>query len=95
MFIKLSSAGAATLEESDNFKAFKVVSEVAPEHAAAALGGAGKIDGEHAWIEPAWLRQSGPDDAAWRAGLEKMLEYAGKSGWVNGAGAVRAHIEWL
>ncbi len=94
MFIKLSGTADASLEEADNFKAFKVVSSVAPEQAKAALGAAGRIEGDHAWIEPAWLRQTGPADEAWQAGLGKMLEFAAKSGWVNGDGAVRAHIEW-
>jgi hypothetical protein len=95
MFIKLSAALPATLEDAGNFKAFKVVSDVTPEQAGAALGGAGRLDGDHAWIEPAWLRQNGADDAEWQAGLDKMLDYAGKSGWVDAAGAVRAHIEWV
>jgi hypothetical protein len=93
MFIKLT-AGAATLEDIDNFKAFKVTSSLPPEAAASALAAAGRLDGAHAWINPAWLQANGrPDDPTWVAGLEKMLGYAKSAGWVDEIGAVRAHIE--
>jgi hypothetical protein len=94
MLIKLTHGNPAALDGASDFKSFKVVSAVAQDQAAAALGDAGKFDGEYAWIDAAWLKESGPDDDAWREGLAKMIGYAEKSGWLDPAGAIRAHIEW-
>ena len=33
------------------------------------------------------------DDPAWKSQLAGMVEYARSKGWVNDAGAIRAHIE--
>jgi hypothetical protein len=30
----------------------------------------------------------------WLASLDGMLEYAGAHGWLDDAGAIRAHVEW-
>jgi hypothetical protein len=92
MFIKISAATPATLEDPDNFKAFKVVtSATPPEDAFASFG---RLDGGHVWVNPAWLKANGrPDDANWLAGLDKMLSYAKSAGWLDDTGAVRAHIE--
>jgi hypothetical protein len=91
MIIKITAAGAATLEDADNFKAFKVVSAAAP---AAAFAAVGRLDGDHVWVNPAWLKAHGrSDDSDWLTGLEKMLNYAKGAGWLDERGAVRAHIE--
>jgi len=91
MFIKIPAVGAATLEDADNFKAFKVVSAAAP---ASAFAGIGRLDGDHVWVDIAWLKANGrSDDSNWLAGLDKMLNYAKRSGWLDETGAVRAHIE--
>jgi hypothetical protein len=93
MFIKVASEGGPSLEDAGNFKAFKVVSEIPLEAAAPLLAGVGRVDGTHIWVDPAWLKANGPDDAGWQTGLAKMLDYAKTAGWVDDAGAVRAHIE--
>jgi len=91
MIINIQAAGPATLEDADNFRAFKVVSAAAPASAFAAIG---RLDGGHVWVNPAWLKAHGrPDDETWATGLEKMLNYAKTAGWVDEAGYVRAHIE--
>lgn len=96
MFVKLSSAGVASLEDADNFKAFKIVAEGHGATAAPGLSSIGRLDGEHVWVDPGWLKVNGrPDDAGWIAGLDKMLAYAKTAGWVDDHGAVRAHIETL
>jgi hypothetical protein len=95
MFINLN-AGTATLEDVDNFKAFKVTTSLKPAEITVALATAGRVEGTHIWINAAWLKAHGrPNDAAWLAGLNKMLDYAKGAGWVDEHGAVRAHIETL
>jgi len=91
MFIKIPAAGPATLEDADNFMAFKVVSAAAPASAFAPIG---RIDGDHVWVDTAWLKAHGrPADPDWLAGFEKMLTFAKGAGWLDESGAVRAHIE--
>jgi hypothetical protein len=91
MIIRIPTTGPATLEDAGNFKAFKVVSAAAPAASFAAIG---RLDGDHVWVNPAWLKSNGPsNDAEWLAGLEKMLSYAKGAGWLDDNGAVRAHIE--
>jgi hypothetical protein len=81
MFINLG-AGTATLEDIDNFKIFRVTTSLARTERQQALTAIGRPDGAYIWI-----------DAAWLAGFAKMLDYAKDAGWVDGTGAIRAHIE--
>jgi hypothetical protein len=92
MFIKIPASGPATLEDPDNFKAFKIVSAAAaPQSAFAAIG---RRDGDHVWVNAGWLKAHGrPEDPGWLAGLDKMLSFAKGAGWLDGTGAVRAHVE--
>jgi len=91
MIIKIPAAGPATLEDVDNFKAFKVVSAAAPASAYATIG---RLDGDHVWVNQTWLKTNGrPNDETWLTGLEKMLNYAKTAGWLDETGAVRAHNE--
>ncbi len=39
-------------------------------------------------------RQGRPVDRAWESGFAEMLEFAGRHGWIEDDGAVRAHVEW-
>ncbi len=92
MFIKIPPDGPATLEDPDNFKAFKVITHAAAP--ASAYATIGRLDGDHVWVNPGWLKTNGRgDDANWLAGLDKMLNYAKTAGWLDDTGAVRAHIE--
>jgi hypothetical protein len=92
MFIKIPASGPATLEDPDNFKAFKIVSAAAA--AQSAFASIGRRDGDHVWVNPGWLQDNGrPEDSAWLAGLDKMLGYAKGAGWLDDSGAVRAHVE--
>jgi hypothetical protein len=58
------------------------------------LGDLGRLDGDHVWLDVAGLRAAGqPGDAAWGAGFDGMIGYAGSKGWLDEAGtAVRAHV---
>jgi len=90
MFIKIPEAGPATLEDVDNFKAFKIVL-AAPD---TAPGPVGRRDGAYVWVNVAWLQANGrPDEADWQARLDNMLGYAKRAGWIDESGAVRGHIE--
>lgn len=83
MMIRIRVAGpaaAVSLAEPDDFTSFKVVVETPP----------------HVFIDPdQLLAMSGErsEDPEWRAGFERMLEYARGHGWVNGQGDIRAHVE--
>ncbi len=63
---------------------------------AALLGkGAGVVDGEHAYIETAALRQmsTGLVSPGWDERFAAMLEYASSKGWIDDRGRVQAHFE--
>jgi len=52
-------------------------------------------DGQHAWIEPDWLReQAGPlaEDAGWQSGFSAMIDFARSKGWLDEQGRIRAHV---
>jgi hypothetical protein len=63
-----------------------------------AVGGLGLVtgDGGHIYIEPAALTSLAGGlgySAQWQASLLAMIGFAAKSGWVDDAGRVRAHVE--
>ncbi|MBV1797744.1 hypothetical protein [Siccirubricoccus sp. G192] len=97
MLIRVTREHALRLEAPEDLKRFKLLVEgdIAGEALARALGEAGRLEGEHAWIAPDWLRRASglAADPEWQAGFAKMVEFAAKQGWVNEAGAIRAHIE--
>ena len=101
MFVKVAADGGVSLEDRDNFRAFKLVVEGAParlDQARRALAGTAEIpDQSHAWIYGQSLRQR-PEvagNAAWQGNLGAMIEKAKPHGWVDEAKkAIRAHIEW-
>lgn len=68
-----------SLVDPENFKEFSV--EVKPA--------------KHAWIDRSMVESLAGElaqDPEWRQGLEGMLQYASSLGWVDSAGAIRAHI---
>jgi hypothetical protein len=97
MLVRVTREHALRLEAPEDLKRFKLLVEgdTAGEALTRALGEAGRLEGGHAWISPDWLRRASglAGDAGWQAGFAKMLEFAAKQGWVNEAGAIRAHIE--
>ena len=101
MFIKLSSNGSVTLEDRDNFRAFKLVIEGGPEGleiARRALNGIVEIpDQGIAWVSERQLRQRQEvaQDATWQQNFAAMVEKARPHGWIDDARkAIKAHIEW-
>jgi hypothetical protein len=98
MIISINQTGAATLEDIDNFRTFKVAAVCGAEPLAQALTSFGRLDENgYAWISRTWLLAKGrPDDAKWLAGFGAMLDYASAHGWVEQAREnIRAHIEYV
>jgi len=101
MFVKLAADGRITLEDSGNFRAFKLVVEGAPaslDKARQALAGAAELpDPDTAWIFESALRGR-PEvaaDQAWQQNLGTMIEKARPHGWIDDQRkAIKAHIEW-
>ena len=101
MFVKLAADGSVTLEDRDNFRAFKLVVEGGParlEQARRALANTAELpDEKDAWIFEQALRQR-PEvagDATWQANLGTMMEKAKPHGWIDEQKkAIKAHIEW-
>jgi predicted transcriptional regulator len=101
MFLKLSATGSVTLEDRDNFRAFKLVIEGGParldQARRALMNTAELLDQTHAWIFEQALRQR-PEvagDTAWQASLGAMIEKAKPHGWIDEQKkAIKAHIEW-
>jgi hypothetical protein len=70
--------------------------DTTPEQASELLGGWGRVDGEHVWLDIATLKAKCPfprsDD--WDEQFARTMAYAEKNGWTDVTGAyVRAHIE--
>lgn len=101
MFVKVSADRSVTLEDRDNFRAFKLV----------ATGNASKLDAirkalarmaelpddKTAWISEAALRgfDGVAQDQAWQQSLSAMIEKAKPHGWIDEQRkAIKAHIEW-
>jgi hypothetical protein len=101
MFVKLSVDGSVSLEDRDNFRAFKLVIEGGPQRldqARRALTNTAELeDSGHAWIYEQALRQR-PEvaqDPAWQQSLNAMIEKAKPHGWIDEQRkAIKAHIEW-
>jgi hypothetical protein len=102
MFVKLDIDGKVTLEDRDNFRAFKLVVEGVVGRiydARAALDGFAELpDTETAWIFQAALRgrPEVAQDAAWQKSFDAMIEKARPHGWIDDrCQAIKAHIEWV
>jgi hypothetical protein len=97
MRVRVTRGAAARLEAPEDLRRFGLVAEggLEGEALARALGTAGRLEGGHAWILPDWLRSASgrAGDPEWQAGFARMVEFAAKQGWVDAAGAIRAHIE--
>jgi hypothetical protein len=97
MFVKLSGGGV-TLEERDNFRAFKLVIDARRGDVEAVrqtlAGVAELVDADTAWVSEAWLRRQ-LADAAWQQSLSAMIDKARPHGWIDDARkAIKAHVEW-
>ena len=101
MFVKVSADGRVSLEDRDNFRAFKLVVEGGPnklDQARRALANTAELpDEKTAWIFEQALRArpETANDAAWQTNLGGMIEKAKPHGWIDEQKkAIKAHIEW-
>jgi hypothetical protein len=101
MIISVHATNDVTLDDKDNFRAFKVVVKIPDadlEEVRVALSGIVTLpDRETAWVSAEALRQwrSVKDDAAWQKGFDAMIEKAKPHGWIDEANnAIKAHVEW-
>jgi len=101
LIIRIASDRTVHIEESDNFRKFKVAVDL-PESSYAEVAGAnpGTIsfdDAKTAWVSIEALRgwKGLKDDAAWQNGLSAMIKAAEPHGWISAEKqAIKAHIEW-
>lgn len=93
MIVRIMASEPPVLEDAANFRAFKVVCTSPRGDCKSAFAEAGRLDGDHLWVDPDWIRANGPSGEPWAAGLAKMIAYADSAGWVDDRGAIRAHIE--
>jgi len=93
MIVSLDAAGALTLDDAQNLKAFSFrPGPTRPAGASEAV----TFDAGFAWVSEAHLRGWPPlaGDQAWQVGLSAMLAFARTKGWIDPAtGRIRAHIE--
>lgn len=102
MFIKADPGRSfVTLEDRDNFRAFKLVvigdASNLDDVRKALVGIAELPDDKTSWISEAALRGFGgvANDRTWQQNLSAMIEKAKPHGWVDEARkAIKAHIEW-
>lgn len=99
MIIEFKNLSQPVLEEAYNFQAFKIVvheydSDQPLQYDLTTIGWPDD-DGTHVWVDAAWFHANGPQAPEWRAGFDKMLAYAARHGWVNNAGNIRAHLQFI
>ncbi len=90
--------GVGAVRDADTLKALSVRAASAASLVDAALVRGVADDGSHVWLDIVELKARGAatvaDPAAWGAGFDGMIAFAGQHGWVNDTGdAVRAHVE--
>ncbi|WP_417217812.1 hypothetical protein [Arthrobacter sp.] len=98
MYVDIDTTGHATLRDVGNLRELKVIAPaIADADVASALetAGWGQLDGEHAWLSIAALREAGTgQEAGWEAGFDDMIAYATSKDWLSADGlGVRAHLE--
>ena len=101
MFFKVSADHSITLEDRDNFRAFKLVvtgnASKLDEVRTALDGVAELLDDKTAWIFERALREfeEVAQDPSWQQNLSAMIEKAKPHGWIDEQrNAIKAHIEW-
>ena len=91
---------AVSLEQPDDCGRFQVEGHgVTTAEIGEALHGVngGSVNGDHAWIEPDYVRSraTGRVGHDWNNRFAGMLAYATKQEWLDAQGRVRAHCELM
>jgi flavin reductase (DIM6/NTAB) family NADH-FMN oxidoreductase RutF len=96
MEIRVTRGGGLRLVGDEDFTRFAVAVEPTAESCAAdALRAIARLDGgDHVWVMPSKLKSMAPrsGEAEWEKGFAAMVDYAGRKGWVDRDGFIRAHI---
>lgn len=95
--MRITVTTSVEIEQVDDLAAFSVASDLPRADLDARLraAGLGRTADEHVWIDAEPLRSAAsalttaPD---WHDGFDRMLEYARSKGWLDDAGAIRAHV---
>jgi hypothetical protein len=102
VFLKVSADHRVSLEERNNFRAFKLVIEGTPDDLPSVRRALQSIadlpDAETAWVSEAALRRwpAVAKDAEWQQSLDMMIDKAKPHGWIDEVRrTIRAHVEWV
>ena len=96
MFVRVdTTTGTTTLEEAEDCTRFHVELIGSDDELAPTLGDVGRVDGENVWVSPSAVRRlaAGKVGDNWEGEFAGMVGYATSKGWIDDAGAIRAHIE--
>jgi len=101
MIIDVAANLKVALNEADDFKKFKVRTQLPKRQLAdlgSALAGIAVVNDESsAWVHESALRtwKHEGNTAEWQASLTQMIAAAAKYGWIDAERkTIRAHIEW-
>ena len=90
------TADLVTVDDAEDLKALSVeLRGCSPERASGLLGGLGRIEDGHAWLDIGELRARAPQprSCSWDGRFQQAMAYAQRQGWTDPTGAfVRAHI---
>jgi hypothetical protein len=102
MIISVHATNDVTLDEEQDFRAFKVavlIPDATLEEARVALAGVATLpDRDTAWVSAESLREwrGVKDNAEWQKGFDAMIEKAKPHGWIDQANnTIKAHVEWV
>ena len=103
MFIKVAADRGVTLEDRDNFRAFKLVVEGRREDVEPirhALAGVAELGGRRHRLGVRGLAAAASQTwrriPTWQRSLSAMIEKARPHGWIDEQRkAIKAHVEWV
>jgi hypothetical protein len=93
MIVQVREGGACRLAEAEVFDSFKAELAGGVQPSGQPACGVWDEGGAHLWVDAEWLRAQGPSSLDWGGKLDQMLAYAGRKGWLDARGRVRAHVE--
>ena len=99
MEIRIDPAGAVTLDDPDDCRAFSVVGERPAAALLVSLASVGldlASDLSHGYVDPSLVESlvSGKVGSDWDERFAAMVEYARAHEWLDERGWIRAHTSW-